>query len=469
MARYIPAVLALGLAVSGPLSGTAWGLDIPREVNFQGKLLDPATNNPKNGPTDFTFRICNHPTNACDCPADAACLWEEAQAEVNVANGVFSVRLGSITAIPTEALAGATAYLSVTVSGDSEMLPRQKLAASPYAVTAAQLVFAGDVRINAGPAYSTFTSLGNLMLPYGLSAGTGSFSGGLTASSGSFTATGGSQYSLETSSGARLNAGTLRLEAGSSGLNASGTGIVASTGLFNATGANQFSVTSSSGLDVLAGTLKLEPESRGLNASGTGIVASTGLFNATGATQYSLATSSGIDVLGGTLRAEGSGGVHATYGVVAATFTGDGSALTGTAALVAQSSGSAQVTLTAGTERAIMYSTITLTSADKAILAIGFANVGSIATAGTATLRLRRSTSPTFCTTLSQLIDTVDMVIDNTATYAVPVVLVTYNSPGAAGTYIYCGTLTGTAAYTYRAKSLALLEVAPASTSGQNP
>ncbi len=33
--------------------------DIADRINFQGRLMDPATKNPVNGDTDFTFRICD--------------------------------------------------------------------------------------------------------------------------------------------------------------------------------------------------------------------------------------------------------------------------------------------------------------------------------------------------------------------------------------------------------------------------
>ena len=200
------------LAVATLLIGTAGAVQLPLKVNFQGKLLDPATNNPRSGSVDFTFRLCNNPTSVCTpCPG-AVCLWEESQNSVPVSNGVFSVQLGSKTAILPDMLAGASAYLSITASPDaSEMTPRQQLVMSPYAYTAAQLVQAGDIRVNAGNSYSTFTSAGNLLLAGGIMAATGTFVN-VTAASGTFTATGASQYSLQTSSGIRVLAGTLRVE-----------------------------------------------------------------------------------------------------------------------------------------------------------------------------------------------------------------------------------------------------------------
>lgn len=209
------------LAVAALLIGNAGALQLPLKVNFQGKLLDPATNAPRSGNVDFTFRLCNHPTSACTVCPGSVCLWEETQGAVPVSNGVFSVQLGSKTAILPDMLAGASAYLSVTASPDaSEMTPRQQLVMSPYAYTAAQLVQAGDVRVNAGNAYSTFTSAGNLLLAGGIMAATGTFVN-VTATSGTFTGTGNAQYSVQTSSGIRVLAGTLRVE-GTGGVSVQG-------------------------------------------------------------------------------------------------------------------------------------------------------------------------------------------------------------------------------------------------------
>jgi hypothetical protein len=200
------------LVVAALLAGTAGAVPLPLKINFQGKLLDPATDAPRNGNVDFTFRICNDPTSACTVCPGSVCLWQETQGAVPVSNGVFSVQLGSKTAILPDMLAGASAYLSVTASPDaSEMTPRQQLVMSPYAYTAAQLVQSGDIRVNAGSSFSTFTAAGSLQLAAGIVAATGTFVN-VTATSGTFTATGSSQYSVQTSSGIRVLAGTLRVE-----------------------------------------------------------------------------------------------------------------------------------------------------------------------------------------------------------------------------------------------------------------
>ncbi len=108
-----------------------WGLSpipaqaqIPGLINFQGKLLN-TSNNPENGTFSMTFSIYNVPTGGTD-------LWTETQPNVPVSNGVFSVQLGSYTAIPANVFASSPTYLEVDIAGQTGS-PRQELIASPYA------------------------------------------------------------------------------------------------------------------------------------------------------------------------------------------------------------------------------------------------------------------------------------------------------------------------------------------------
>lgn len=265
--RILASVSVLLLAVA------AQAVILPLRINIQGKLTD-LSGAPLNGPQSVTFKLYNSPVGTA---GGAPVLFTESQS-LSADNGVFSTHLGSTALLTPDLFAGASAYLGITVSPDSEMMPLQQLVMSPYAFTAAQLVHHADIRVNAGNAYSTFTAAGNWLMPAGVVAGTASFSGALTASSGTFTATGASQYSLQTSSG----------------------------------------------LSVLGGTLKLAPGSRGLDASGTGVTAATAAFTGTGAALFSVTTSSGIDIQAGTLRVRGVNGVQADFGVTAATVAVSG-------------------------------------------------------------------------------------------------------------------------------------------------
>jgi hypothetical protein len=119
---------------------------------------------------------------------------------------------------------------------------------------------------------------------------------------------------------------------------------------FQATGASVYSLVTSSGISIQAGTLSVQG-SGGVDASGTGIKGSTATLTASGNTQFSLYTSSGISIGAGTLLAQGpiqgtatgnatpglilsSGAVigsdvHVTGTLEATKLKGDGSQLTG--------------------------------------------------------------------------------------------------------------------------------------------
>lgn len=240
----------------------ALAVNLPLRIPFQGKLIDPTGNNPKNGDIVMTFRIY-------DVPTGGSALYAEPMT-VAVANGVFAVQIGTSAQLTTNLFSHASAYLGVTVSGDSEMLPRQPLTMSAYAFTAMQLVNHDDIRINAGVTYSTFSKAGNLELQYGVT--------GTTVTS---TAVG--AFGVVTSSGISMGAGTLKLAAASRGIDATGTGVVATTATFMtvaSTNVGTYGVVTSSGIWMQNGTLTLDATSRGIDATGTGIVASSGTFDA---------------------------------------------------------------------------------------------------------------------------------------------------------------------------------------------
>jgi Leucine-rich repeat (LRR) protein len=101
---------------------------MPTTLNYQGYLTDNAGTAITATPT-ITFRLYDADTGGTP-------YWET-NIPVNVTNGVYSVVLGESTAInPT--MFSKQLYLGVHIQGEaSEMTPRQKLAAVPYAMRAA--------------------------------------------------------------------------------------------------------------------------------------------------------------------------------------------------------------------------------------------------------------------------------------------------------------------------------------------
>ncbi len=120
---------------------------VPHILTEQGRLLD-ATGTPVTGSVTLVFNLYDNPTSGTS-------LWTETQT-VDLDAGNFSVDLGEGTSFDqgspakdlfvTEALAGKTLYLGITVNTDAEMSPRQALLAVPYAIVADNAV--GDITPN---------------------------------------------------------------------------------------------------------------------------------------------------------------------------------------------------------------------------------------------------------------------------------------------------------------------------------
>jgi len=102
--------------------------DVPRIITFQGKLTDTA-GNPLTGVYALTFRLYGSETGGTP-------PWQETHPNVAVTKGLFAVPLGVYTPL---SLPFDTAYwVSVQVTGDEEMAPRQRLTSAPYALRAAE-------------------------------------------------------------------------------------------------------------------------------------------------------------------------------------------------------------------------------------------------------------------------------------------------------------------------------------------
>ncbi|MBM4460596.1 MAG: hypothetical protein FJ011_23025 [Chloroflexi bacterium] len=98
-------------------------------LHYQGRLLDPATGQPKrDGSYGMMFRLY-------DVETGGAALWTESQ-NVAVANGAFNAFLGSVTALNQSHFDGRALWLGVTVGADPEATPRQVVAYAPYALFA---------------------------------------------------------------------------------------------------------------------------------------------------------------------------------------------------------------------------------------------------------------------------------------------------------------------------------------------
>lgn len=99
----------------------------PRLINCSGILRDGGGNPVPNGSYSVAFKIYDGPGGG------AVTLWTETQS-VATLGGLFTVLLGSVTALPVTVFHDTTRYLGITVSPDPEMSPRTRLVSVGYAI-----------------------------------------------------------------------------------------------------------------------------------------------------------------------------------------------------------------------------------------------------------------------------------------------------------------------------------------------
>ena len=105
---------------------------INRQINFQGKLVNnPAATNVANTNYTVVFTLYDNASGA------NTALWTETQPSVSTVDGIFRVALGSVTAFPANFNFNWDGlYLGIKVNSDSEMTPRIRMAAVPFAFNA---------------------------------------------------------------------------------------------------------------------------------------------------------------------------------------------------------------------------------------------------------------------------------------------------------------------------------------------
>ena len=112
-----------GLAMIAMLAAHA-AFAVPNLLQYQGRVTD-AAGTPLNGSQSVVFSIYA-------AASGGSALWSETQT-VTVANGLFNVALGSVTALPADLFDGSARYLGVKVGADAEMTPRQAINSVGYA------------------------------------------------------------------------------------------------------------------------------------------------------------------------------------------------------------------------------------------------------------------------------------------------------------------------------------------------
>ena len=138
MKRRITTTLAIGLSImlilagiSSRTSGISNSSEIPKFINYQGKLTDNQ-GNPLTGDFSMTFAMY-------DAEVGGNLLWEEGPRDVTVTEGLFSVLLGEVNPIPLEVFDGDSAWMEVTVEGET-MDKRKRMVSVGYAFRAEDTV-----------------------------------------------------------------------------------------------------------------------------------------------------------------------------------------------------------------------------------------------------------------------------------------------------------------------------------------
>ena len=101
---------------------------VPTQISYQGVLKDSSGNAVTNHSLSMVFSIYS-------AASGGSALWTETQT-VSVEAGIYSIQLGSATAISSSVFDGTTRYLGIKVGTDSEMTPRLALNSVPYAYRA---------------------------------------------------------------------------------------------------------------------------------------------------------------------------------------------------------------------------------------------------------------------------------------------------------------------------------------------
>ena len=136
MASWACALLLLAVAIL-PATGEA---QIPRKINYQGYLTTVNGAPLNNAALPVVVKLY-------DAASGGNLLFTETQ-NVAVSNGVFSMQIGAVT--PLTLSFDRPYFLGVAINGDSEMTPRQALAAAPYALRAVQAELFGTVAQTSG-------------------------------------------------------------------------------------------------------------------------------------------------------------------------------------------------------------------------------------------------------------------------------------------------------------------------------
>lgn len=132
-------MLLVNVVIVMPQNAEA-AVGINKMVSFQGKVVNTNGTNVTDGSYSFRFRIYTGPSGDATNPCTAnSCVWQETKTVATV-NGIFQTYLGDTVALPGNVdFNSDNLYLGVLFNGDTEMSPRIRFSAVPYAFNSNRL------------------------------------------------------------------------------------------------------------------------------------------------------------------------------------------------------------------------------------------------------------------------------------------------------------------------------------------
>jgi len=125
--------------------------NVPNLISFQGRLAD------ENG--DAINTTINITFSLYEDEFVGSTLWTESQS-VDVVEGLFNVVLGEITSLDEDDFDSADRWIGITVGTDSEMTPRTRITAVPYALQAGTSTPDDDWTISGSDVYNETSDIG---------------------------------------------------------------------------------------------------------------------------------------------------------------------------------------------------------------------------------------------------------------------------------------------------------------------
>ena len=119
-------VLTLALGLFGSLIA-----EVPHFISYQGRMVYES-GEPMVGRQSLTFTL--YPDSL-----DGDVLWTETHDVVIDSLGLYNVMLGTITTFPDSVDFSQPYWLGITLESGSELYPRYRLSASPYALNLASM------------------------------------------------------------------------------------------------------------------------------------------------------------------------------------------------------------------------------------------------------------------------------------------------------------------------------------------